>query len=176
MHTTKAFRHFKTFQVAFTFLINESNYGIEINSENGLYKLSGQNAAEFPKTPTLSASKYSTINSTTFVNAINKTLFACGNDELRPVMSGMFCELSNEKISFVATDAHKLVKHIRNDFKTDSTSSFIIPKKPLTLLKNTITEDVDLQIEYNETNAMFSFESTTVICRLIDGKYPNYEA
>ena len=159
-----------------TFLINESNFGIEINSENGLYKLSGQNAAEFPKTPTLSSSTSATINSVKFLNAINKTLFACGNDELRPVMSGMFCELSTEKISFVATDAHKLVKHIRNDFNSESNASFILPKKPLSLLKNTITEDVDLQIEYNETNAMFSFNSTKVICRLIDGKYPNYDA
>ena len=159
-----------------TFLINDNNFGIEINSENGLYKLSGQNADEFPKTPTMSSSTTATINSVKFVNAINKTLFACGNDELRPVMSGMFCELTPEKISFVATDAHKLVKHIRNDFNSDSTTSFILPKKPLTLLKNIINEDVDLQIDYNETNAMFSFESTTVICRLIDGKYPNYEA
>ena len=159
-----------------TFLINESNFGIEINSENGLYKLSGQNAAEFPKTPSISSSTTATINSGRFLNAINKTLFACGNDELRPVMSGMFCELSTEKISFVATDAHKLVKHIRNDFNSESNASFILPKKPLSLLKNIITEDVDLQIEYNDTNAMFSFNSTTVICRLIDGKYPNYEA
>ena len=159
-----------------TFLINESNYAIEINSENGIYKLSGQNADEFPKTPTVSSSSSSSINSTKFVNAINKTLFACGNDELRPVMSGMLCELSAEKICFVGTDAHKLVKHIRNDFSFESNSSFILPKKPLTLLKNILTEDLDLKIEYNETNAMFIFDSTKVICRLIDGKYPNYEA
>ena len=67
-----------------TFLIDDNNYGIEINSENGIYKLSGQNAAEFPKTPILNSSSSATINSFTFVNAINKTLFACGNDELRP--------------------------------------------------------------------------------------------
>lgn len=159
-----------------TFLINQDNYGIEINSENGIYKLSGQNAAEFPKTPTLSSSTSATINSLTFVNAINKTLFACGNDELRPVMSGMFCEISPEKITFVATDAHKLVKHIRTDFSAESTTSFILPRKPLTLLKNTLANDGDLKIEYNETNAMFTFDSTKIICRLIDGKYPNYEA
>jgi len=159
-----------------TFLIDDNNYGIEINSENGIYKLSGQNADEFPKTPTLSSSSSTTINSLTFVNAINKTLFACGNDELRPVMSGMFCELSAEKITFVGTDAHKLVKHIRNDFSADSTSSFILPRKPLTLLKNTLINDEDLKVEYNETNAMFIFDTTKIICRLIDGKYPNYEA
>ena len=159
-----------------TFLINDENFGIEINSENGIYKLSGQNAAEFPKTPSLSSSSSTNINAFTFVNAINKTLFACGNDELRPNMSGMFCELSLEKITFVATDAHKLVKHIRNDFSANGTASFILPKKPLTLIKNILSNDVDLRIEYNETNAMFSFDSTIIICRLIDGKYPNYEA
>jgi len=159
-----------------TFLIDDATYGIEINSENGIYKLSGQNASEFPKTPSLSSSNKATINSLTFVNAINKTLFASGNDELRPVMSGMFCELSSEKITFVATDAHKLVKHIRNDFSADSTTSFILPKKPLTLIKNTLSSDCDVMIEYNETNTMFTFDSTTIICRLIDGKYPNYEA
>lgn len=159
-----------------TFLIDDETFGIEINSENGVYKLSGQNANDFPKTPKLSSSTSSSINSLTFVNAINKTLFACGNDELRPVMSGMFCELSAEKITFVGTDAHKLVKHIRNDVKSDATASFIIPKKPLNLIKNTISEEVDLKISYNETNAMFSFDSTKIICRLIDGKYPNYEA
>ena len=159
-----------------TFLIDDENYGIEINSENGIYKLAGQNSAEFPKTPTLNSSSSATINSLTFLNAINKTLFACGNDELRPVMSGMFCELSSEKITFVGTDAHKLVKHIRNDFSADSTSSFILPRKPLTLLKNTLINDVDLKVEYNETNAMFTFDTTKIICRLIDGKYPNYEA
>ena len=159
-----------------TFLIDETNYGIEINSDNGIYKLSGQNADEFPKTPSLNSSSSSIINSLTFVNAINKTLFACGNDELRPVMSGVFCELSSEKITFVATDAHKLVKHIRNDFTADSTSSFIMPRKPLNLLKNILTNDDNLKVDYNETNAMFTFDNTTIICRLIDGKYPNYEA
>ena len=159
-----------------TFLINDENYGVEINSENGIYKLSGQNAEEFPKTPSISSGNNSNINSLKFINAINKTLFACGSDELRPVMSGLFCELSNEKITLVATDAHKLVKHIRNDFSADSTSSFILPKKPLNILKNTINSDIDIKIEYNETNAIFSFESTKIICRLIDGKYPNYEA
>ena len=81
-----------------------------------------------------------------------------------------------KRFPLLQTIFHKLVKHIRNDFNSESTTSFILPKKPLTLLKNIINEDVDLQIEYNETNAMFSFDSTTVICRLIDGKYPNYEA
>ena len=82
-----------------TFLINKDNFNVEINSENGIYKLAGQNASEFPKTPSMNEGKKISINSMSFVNAVNKTLFACGNDELRPVMSGLYCELNAEKIS-----------------------------------------------------------------------------
>jgi DNA polymerase-3 subunit beta len=109
-------------------------------------------------------------------SAINKTLFATGNDELRPIMSGVFCELSSEGCTFVATDAHKLVKYKRSDANAQQTVSFILPKKPLTLLKNTLINDGEVTIEYNETNAFFKFNDIELICRLIDGKYPNYEA
>jgi DNA polymerase III subunit beta len=159
-----------------TFIVNIVTFGIEMSSELGNYKLAGQNANEFPKMPTLQASSSTTIKGDIIANAINKTLFASGNDELRPVMSGVFCELSNEQTTFVATDAHKLVRHVRTDVKSDKTASFILPKKPLTILKNNIGDDSDITLEYNETNALFSFGNITVICRLIDGKYPNYEA
>jgi DNA polymerase-3 subunit beta len=159
-----------------TFLVDTSNYGVEINSDNGQYKLAGQNANEFPKVPSLDSASTASIGADVLIKAINKTLFAAGNDELRPVMSGVFCEFSTEKISFVATDAHKLVCHSRTDVTADSTASFILPRKPLTLLKNTLAEGGDIKMEYNETNALFSFDDTTIICRLVDGKYPNYEA
>lgn len=159
-----------------TFLIDTDNYGIEITSETGHYKLAGQNAEEFPKTPNLSSSSAAIINGHILLNAINKTLFASGNDELRPVMSGIFCELSNNEIVFVATDAHKLVKHKRSNISLDNSASFIIPKKPLNILKNNINEESDVKLEFNDTNALFSFNNVTIICRLIDGKYPNYEA
>ncbi len=158
-----------------TFIIDEDNYGVEISSSTGNYKLAGNNAEEFPKIPELSSSKGTSIKAEILVNAINKTLFASGNDELRPAMSGMYCELSSEKVIFVATDAHKLVKHIRSNIKTEETSSFILPKKPLNILKNSLTED-NIVIEYNDTNALFTFNNNTIICRLIDGKYPNYDA
>ena len=90
-------------------------------------------------------------------------------------MSGV-CELSSDGCIFVATDAHKPVKYQRTDTSSDKTVSFIIPKKPLTLLKNSLINDCELTIEYNETNALFVFENVELICRLIDGKYPNYEA
>ena len=159
-----------------TFVVDSITFGIEMSSELGNYKLAGQNADEFPKMPTLQASSSTTIKGDVLANAINKTLFASGNDELRPVMSGVFCELSNEQTTFVATDAHKLVRHVRTDVKSDKTASFILPKKPLTILKNNIGDDSDITLEYNETNALFSFGNITIICRLIDGKYPNYEA
>lgn len=159
-----------------TFIVNTETFGIEMSSEMGNYKLAGQNANEFPKTPKLNGSSTTTFKGDVLANAINKTLFASGNDELRPVMSGMFCELSTEQITFVSTDAHKLVKHTRTDIYSDKTASFILPKKPLTILKNNISENANIKLEFNDTNALFTFNNITIICRLIDGKYPNYEA
>jgi len=159
-----------------TFIVDTTTFGIEMSSEMGNYKLAGQNADEFPKTPKLSGSSSTIIKGDILANAINKTLFASGNDELRPVMSGMFCELSSEQITFVATDAHKLVKHSRTDISSDKTASFILPKKPLIILKNNINDDAEVKLEFNDTNALFTFNNITIICRLIDGKYPNYDA
>tara|TARA_B100000886_G_scaffold334462_1_gene290017 strand:+ start:106 stop:1227 length:1122 start_codon:yes stop_codon:yes gene_type:complete len=159
-----------------TFLIDKDTYGIEIGSENGKFKLAGQNGDEFPKTPSMDSASKTIMHSEVLASAVNKTLFATGNDELRPIMSGVFCELSSESCIFVATDAHKLVKYRRTDATADGNVSFILPKKPLTLLKNSLINDSDVTIEYNETNAFFVFDHVELICRLIDGKYPNYEA
>ena len=159
-----------------TFVIDLTNYSIEIISELGNYKLSGNNSDEFPKSPTLTDSSSTFFKSEILQNAINKTLFASGNDDLRPVMSGVYCELSPEQVTFVATDAHKLVKHSRNDLSSDKIASLILPKKPLTILKNNIVDGIDVKLDFNDTNALFSFENNTIICRLIDGKYPNYDA
>ena len=152
-----------------TFLINNDTYGIEIGSENGKFKLAGQNGDEFPKTPLMESASKTNMPSEVLASAINKTLFATGNDELRPIMSGVFCELSSDGCIFVATDAHKLVKFRRTDAKTNTTVSFILPKKPLTILKNSLINDGDVSIEYNETNAFFVFDDIELICRLIDG-------
>jgi DNA polymerase-3 subunit beta len=159
-----------------TFIIDDETKSIEISSDNGNYKLVGQNASEFPKIPSVDSSVNLEIDSDVLANAINKTLFATGNDELRPVMSGVFCELSSENATFVATDAHKLVKHIRKNINSEKTSSFILPKKPLSLLKNNISDGGTVLFQYNEMNVLFRFNNTTLICRLIDGKYPNYDA
>lgn len=159
-----------------TFRINLSTFGVEMSSDIGNYKLAGQNADEFPKISEINSISTTEINGPLLINAINKTLFAAGNDELRPVMSGMFCELSRDSATFVSTDAHKLVKHIRTDIKSDKNVSFILPKKPLNVLKNNINEESIVKLDYNDTNAVFSYDNIIIICRLIDGKYPNYDA
>lgn len=160
-----------------TFSCDPKSYAIEIVSENGKYKLSGQNGNEFPKLPEMEGITSLEIKSDVLFESINKTLFATGNDELRPVMSGVYFEFGEDNLTFVATDAHKLVRYKRMDVKSVISASFIMPKKPLNLLKSLLlTTDTLVTINYNKSNASFTFDSTTVICRLIDGKYPNYEA
>ncbi len=161
-----------------TISVNMDNLGVELFAGEGKYKLVGHRSDEFPQVPALDNTQVVQLNGALLVNAFNKTLFATGNDELRPVMSGVLCEVNKNEITFVATDAHKLVKYKRSDIKTDETASFILPKKPLSHLKNVMPddEDVEVKLEYNDSNAVMEFEDITLICRLIDGKYPNYEA
>lgn len=159
-----------------TFTINE-DLSIEISSDYGKYKLSGQDASEFPKTPERSGVNTISLNSYVLANAINKSIFATGNDDLRPVMSGVYCEIDTNHTTFVATDAHKLVRYRRLDTNAAEASSFILPKKPLNLLKNLLSsEETDVKIDYNNINAFFEFNNIFLSCRLIEGKYPNYEA
>jgi DNA polymerase-3 subunit beta len=159
------------------FSINDENFGIEMSAGDGKYKLSGENGEDFPKIPKVENAAALTITASTLAEAISKTLFAVSTDELRPAMTGVYCQMSSENITFVATDAHKLVRYRRRDAHAEVTSSFILPKKALNLLKTSLpTEDVNVNIEYNATNAFFSFNNINLICRLIDEKYPDYEA
>lgn len=159
-----------------TFKVDMENFGIEMASENGKYKLVGQNGDDFPKTLSLENSNSIKLAGEVLSEAINKTLFATGNDELRPVMNGVFCQFSSDELIFVATDAHKLVRYTRTDSTASGSSSFILPKKPLNLLKANIKGDEEVSVEYNESNAVFKMNDLVLTCRLIDGKYPNYEA
>ena len=167
----------KTFpEQPLTFVV-ESNNTIEISSNHGKYALAYANADEFPKTVALDDPSQTVVSSEILATAINKTIFAAGNDDLRPVMSGVFFQFTTEGLTFVATDAHKLVKYSRTDVQANETAEFIMPKKPLNQLKAILaTSDEDVTIEYNDSNAKFSFGNSELVCRLIDGKYPNYEA
>lgn len=148
-----------------------------ISHDKGSSEIACASATEFPKAVTLSDPSSTSIMGDTLATAINKTIFAAGNDDLRPVMSGVFFQFNRDSLTFVATDAHKLVRYRRTDLKANETAEFIMPKKPLNLLKSMLQgNESEVQIEYNESNAQFTFDETTIICRLIDGKYPNYEA
>jgi len=155
----------------------EDNSTIEISSEQGKYDMAYFDGEEFPKSITLDAPSATVIPAKVLESAISKTIFATGNDDLRPVMSGVFFQFSSDNLTFVATDAHKLVKYTRTDVHANETAEFIMPKKPLNLLKGILgSNDTDVTIEYNNTNAKFVFDNVILICRLIDGKYPNYDA
>jgi len=167
----------KTFpEQPLTFVVEENNT-IEISSNHGKYALAYADGAEFPKAVALENPSATTISGDILATAISKTIFAAGNDDLRPVMSGVFFQFSTEGLTFVATDAHKLVKYTRADVQASQVAEFIMPKKPLNLLKGILAASDDaVTIEYNDSNAKFTFENTELVCRLIDGKYPNYEA
>ncbi len=167
----------KTFpEQPLTFVVSDNNT-VEISSSHGKYALAYADGNEFPKAVELTNPSVTTIMGDILANAISKTIFAAGNDDLRPVMSGVFFQFSPEHLTFVSTDAHKLVKYQRTDISASEVAEFIMPKKPLNLLKGILSgSESEVKIEYNESNAKFSFDNTELICRLIDGKYPNYEA
>jgi len=167
----------KTFpEQPLTFTVEE-NSTIEISSNSGKYALAYAPGDEFPKSVILDEPSSTVVPAEVLATAISKTIFAAGNDDLRPVMSGVFFQFSPEGLIFVATDAHKLVKYSRTDVKASEVADFIMPKKPLNILKGILgVTDSEVKIEYNDSNAVFSFDSYMLVCRLIDGKYPNYEA
>jgi DNA polymerase III subunit beta len=168
----------KTFSdIPVTFDISQSNFGITLTAGEGKYKLAGQNGDEYPKSVPIEDAASLEIEAETLYRAITKTLFAASNDDLRPVMAGVFCEISSDNTTFVATDAHKLVRYRRNDIRSENAASFILPKKPLNQLKHILVhDDVPVTVEYTDTNARFAFKNFTLTCRLIDGRYPNYSA
>ena len=167
----------KTFpEQPLTFSLADNNT-LEISSEQGKYALAYANADEYPQAAEVVDASSLSIQGDTLATAINNTIFASGNDDLRPVMSGVFFQLSSSGMTFVATDAHKLVKYERTDVVAPETAEFIMPKKPLNLLKSVLVgSEEEVTVNYNNSNVQFSFDETVVICRLIDGKYPNYEA
>ncbi len=160
-----------------SFIIDNKKFSAKLKTETGDYTLTGHNGEEYPKLPKVESATSVVIKSDVLASAINKTIFATGNDDLRPVMSGVFCQFSDSNSIFVATDAHKLVRYTRSDAKAGASASFIMPKKPLNVLKNLLAGvDDAVKVEFNKTNAYFSFGNINLVCRLIDGKYPNYDA
>ena len=167
----------KTFpEQPLTFTVEDNNT-VEISSNHGKCALAYEKGEEVHSPLELKDPSSTIIQGDILATAISKTIFASGNDDLRPVMSGVFFQFATDGLTFVATDAHKLVKYTREDVSATQAAEFIMPKKPLNLLKGILAaEEDDVTIEYNESNAKFTFNGTEMVCRLIDGKYPNYEA
>jgi len=158
-----------------TFTIDK-NFGIEITSDNGKYKVMGENPDNFPKEPSADDATSFTMTCTALVTAINKTLFAVSNDDLRPAMTGVYFELAKDYIQFVATDAHRLVRYKRTEVACPAADSFIVPRKPLNLLKSALPDNEDeITISYNSNHLFVQHGTTQMSCRLIDARFPDYK-
>ena len=154
----------------------DKNFGIELTSDNGKYKVMGENPDNFPKEPVADDANAFTMTSTALVTAINKSLFAVSSDDLRPAMTGVFFELDKKGLTCVATDAHRLVKYKRTDVSCPKTDTFIVPKKPLTLLKTALPDnDDELTLSYNSNHLFVKHGGTELVCRLIDARFPDYK-
>ncbi|WP_143959961.1 DNA polymerase III subunit beta [Litoribacter populi] len=159
-----------------TFSIDSETYSIEISSDNGRYKLAGENATDFPKIPSVTNATTVDMSTEVLSSAINNTIFATSNDELRPAMTGVYVNLSSTNATFVATDGHRLIRYRRVDVASPDAASIIIPRKALNLLKSTLpSENVPVTVEFNSSNAYFNFNNIRMICRLIDERFPDYE-
>ncbi|HLW07644.1 MAG TPA: DNA polymerase III subunit beta, partial [Marinilabiliaceae bacterium] len=162
-----------------TFEVNMDNLAVDIVSEKGKYNFVGQPGGEYPEVPKVEEDKSSHLQmpASLLMTGITKTLFATADDELRPVMNGILFEFSAESLTFVASDSHKLVRYRRLDAQSEFEASFILPKKPAGLLKNVLPrEDGDVMVEFDHKNAIFNLPNYKMVCRLVEGNYPSYEA
>ncbi len=162
-----------------TFDINPDTMAVVINSENGRFSIVGQNGIDFPVLPVIKKEKRFGFNvpAEVLLAGISRTLFATADDELRPVMGGILVEASASRLTFVASDAHKLVRYQRSDAKADDEASFILPKKPASLLKNILPRESGVvTVEFDDRNAFFNLSDYKVVCRLVEGNYPNYNS
>jgi DNA polymerase-3 subunit beta len=160
-----------------TFSISEKDLSIEMSSSMGKYRIGGEKADDFPKEPAAGDATTFSIPSVALIESINKTLFAVSNDTLRPAMTGVYFELQPEKITFVSTDAHRLVQFTRTDIAPPQADGFVVPKKPLQQLKGTLPSDeTPLELSYNASHLFINTGKLSMSCRLIDARFPDYKA
>lgn len=160
-----------------TFQIDDQNFGLNITSSNGTYSFVGANGLEYPEMPVEDGNNTFTMPANVLLDAINKTIFCTADDELRPVMNGIYFDLNEEKITMVATDAHRLVRYANDSVKGSQAVSFILPKKPAQLLRQVLQKEAeDVVVTFGQKNAKFVFGTTVIVCRQIEGRFPNYNA
>ncbi|MDR0989323.1 MAG: DNA polymerase III subunit beta [Prevotellaceae bacterium] len=161
-----------------TFSINFNSMEIKVEYLNGKYNLMGQSADEFPQPVALSSQAVRVdIDAAILSTGINRTMFATADDELRPVMNGIYFDITTDDITMVASDGHKLVRCKTFAAKGSERATFILPKKPATLIKNLLPREQGvISIEFDDRNAVFTLENYRMVCRLIEGRYPNYNS
>ncbi len=162
-------------EMPLTFDVDENSWVINISWHSGGSSIPGANPVSYPTSKTLADDKTEiTLDVDTLINGINKTIFATADDEFKPMMNGIFFNIEQNGITYVATDARKLVKHTA-ELQCNTTASFILPKKPANLLKAMLLkEEEDVTISFDQSNAIFTLKNYTLVCRLIEGNYPNY--
>ncbi|MDD6748051.1 MAG: DNA polymerase III subunit beta [Paludibacteraceae bacterium] len=160
------------------FTIDENNFAVSMVSQNGTYSFVGVNGNEYPEIPGAEmGARELAIPANVLQSAIEKTIFATADDDLRPVMNGIFFDIAEDKVTMVATDAHRLVRYSNTGVKPGVAASFILPKKPASLLKNLLAkEENEVKVTFGAKNARFEFGSTIIVCRQIEGRFPNYNA
>jgi DNA polymerase-3 subunit beta len=154
----------------------DKNFGIEITSDNGKYKVMGENPDNFPKEPPADDTSAFTMTSHQLLTAINKSIFAVSNDDLRPAMTGVFFELEKTGLTVVATDAHRLVRYRLKEVNCPKADNFIVPKKPLNLLKSSLPDNEDeISVSYNSNHMFVTHGTVELSCRLLDARFPDYK-
>jgi DNA polymerase-3 subunit beta len=159
-----------------TISINTDTFGIEIISTDGKCKLVGENGSDYPRIPEPEAAEKINVPANVLIQGITKTLFATSNDELRPQMTGVFFQIEENKLTLVATDAHKLVRYTFTSVQSEHSATFIVPKKALTLLQKALKAGQTVDVAFTKSNAFFNFGNVNMSCRLIDARYPDYNA
>ena len=161
-----------------SFTIDENNFAVNMVSQNGTYSFVGVNGNEYPEMPAAEGdAKEVFVPAGVLQTAIEKTISCTADDELRPVMNGIFFDIAEDKVTMVATDAHRLVRYTNTNVNAGVAANFILPKKPASLLKNLLAKSEDeVKVTFGQKNASFEFGSTIVVCRQIEGRFPNYSA
>ena len=161
-----------------TFDVNDETLEVYIYYHNGKYNFVGLKSDVYPKPKELNDSAIGlNIPAETLFHGINRTVFATADDELRPVMNGIYFDITTDDLTFVASDGHKLVRVTHKDVKGDGRSSFILPKKPANLLKSLLPkESGTVEIKFDENNAYITMSNFVMICRFVEGRYPNYNS
>ncbi|MEZ5045839.1 MAG: DNA polymerase III subunit beta [Chitinophagaceae bacterium] len=155
--------------------INKKDFGIDMTSNQGKYKIVGQDASNFPSIPENETQNNFSMPASELSDAIAKTIIAVSNDDIRPAMSGVYFEINNKNIVFVSTDAHRLVRCIKTDVSGQNNSHFIVPKKALTQLKNNLDSSTEVTLSYNDNHLFIDSDQLHLSCRLIDAKFPDYK-